>query len=411
MSHCVPENCSSAERRGPWLARPAWLMAFALAALVGARTASAHQASISHARATVSDDRTSVDYQLSLEPPDTAEPLDLPADTAPTDEQVRAGAAQLLTYVLARVHLSSDDTPCTIEHGGQSAGQDLGVRVSDPDRGPRLVEIRVRMTCARPIHTLVIDYDLFFDLDPLHRNILAVYYGDERALVELDAEQNRFVWDLAAAPPSGLVGFVKSGVEHIALGYDHIAFLIGLLLVVTIARGAPAQDSARAWHVRDLWSGLRYTAAIVTSFTAAHSLTLIAASLGWISLSSRVVESLIAASIAYVAIENIVRPQANYRWLVTFGFGLMHGMGFASVLEVLLPPEDVIGPLLMFNVGVELGQLAIVVLLLPLLTVFTRAIGARRYRELFLPVASGLLALLGLAWLLERALDTVILGL
>ena len=381
--------------------------------LAGTGLAHAHQASLTHSRAQVSHDQRSVEYQIKFEPPDLAEALGLSADAEPTDEQVAAGQERLMEYVLTRLHVSDADRPCPIERTGPG----LGAHVVE--QGSRFIELRFRVRCPTPISILVVEYDLFFDLDSLHRGLLHVDYRDEKAVAELKSYENRFVWDLDEPPPDNRMAFVISGIEHIAFGYDHIAFLIGLLLIVTLLRvpggndgDAPTADAAAkgGWQLRPLVGGLRYTAVIVTSFTVAHSLTLIAASLGWISLSSRVVESMIAASIVYVAVENILRPDTRHRYVLTFVFGLMHGMGFASMLAVLLPPEDVIWPLLMFNVGVELGQLVIVALFLPLLHAFTRVLGARRYREWALPISSGLLGLFGLIWLIERVFDTVILG-
>src|SRR5690606_13721934 len=115
--------------------------------------------------------------------------------------------------------------------------------------------------------------------------------------------------------------------------------------------------------------------------------------------------------IVYVAIEDIFRPEVRYRYLVTFGFGLVHGLGFASMLQVLLPPEDVVIPLLMFNVGVELGQLAVVIVAVPLLHLATNIMGAARYRAWFIPFGASILAILGLLWLVERVFDRVLLGL
>jgi hypothetical protein len=127
-------------------------------------------------------------------------------------------------------------------------------------------------------------------------------------------------------------------------------------------------------------------------------------------VSARIVEPTIAATIAYTAVENIVRPDVRWRYAVTFCFGLAHGLGFASVLAGSLPPGDVVVPLLAFNVGVELGQLAIVALSLPLLWLVAGRIGGERYRRLVLPALSVVLAILGVLWLVERVFEVTILG-
>jgi hypothetical protein len=150
---------------------------------------------------------------------------------------------------------------------------------------------------------------------------------------------------------------------------------------------------------------LRSTATVITAFTIAHSISLIAAALGYVTLPSRVVESLIAVSIAYTAAENVVRPNVRWRFWVTFGFGFVHGLGFASTLAVQLPPRDVIVPLLCFNVGVELGQLMIVGVALPFFYVLAR-VYRDSYRWVVMPAISESIFVAGLVWVFERTLLT-----
>ncbi|HET9622382.1 MAG TPA: HupE/UreJ family protein, partial [Kofleriaceae bacterium] len=161
-------------------------------------------------------------------------------------------------------------------------------------------------------------------------------------------------------------------------------------------------DGDGDWATRPPLATLRRTATIITAFTVAHSLSLIAASLGWLALPGRFVESMIAFSILYTAIENIARPDVRWRFALTFGFGLVHGLGFASVLQEMLPPDHVIAPLLGFNLGVELGQLVIVVIALPLAWLAARELGAGRYRRRVLPALSIAIAAIALKWLIER---------
>lgn len=147
---------------------------------------------------------------------------------------------------------------------------------------------------------------------------------------------------------------------------------------------------------------MRGAAGIVTAFTIGHSMTLVMAALGWISLPSRFVESIIAASIVYVAVENVLRPDPPHRPLVTLFFGFMHGLGFASMLRPLLPPEDVVLPLLVFNLGVEVGQLAVVTIALPIFWGLIVMLGASRYRRIVIPVTSAVLAVAGVLWFCDR---------
>lgn len=182
----------------------------------------------------------------------------------------------------------------------------------------------------------------------------------------------------APAQPSPASQFFLEGIKHILEGYDHICFLLALLVAAT---------------------RLRQVVLIVTAFTIAHSITLILAAQGIIHLPSRLIESAIAATIVYVAVENLIRLEPRFRWGLTFVFGLIHGFGFANVLsELTLPTDAMVSSLLVFNVGVEVGQLAIVVVVWPLLRLINGAPWGAKVK-----VAINVLAgLLGLAWLLDR---------
>jgi hydrogenase/urease accessory protein HupE len=181
--------------------------------------------------------------------------------------------------------------------------------------------------------------------------------------------------------PSSAAQFFGEGVKHILEGYDHIAFLLALLLATT---------------------RLRQVALIVTAFTVAHSITLILAARGVVQLPSRGIECAIAATIVYVGVENLTRAEPSYRWALTFVFGLIHGFGFANVLgKLALPADQLVTSLLFFNLGIELGQLAIVGVLWPVLHALGSSGWGRRVRFGFNIV----IGLLGLAWLLDRALQ------
>jgi hypothetical protein len=371
------------------------LLVLVLLLLLPARPAHAHSASVTQSTVEVSDDRLTVSYRLELEAPDTAELLGLAPDTDPTAEQVQAGRAPMFARVLSRIEVRDGQVPCPPTPGD----------VEVIDVASRLVVLTWQARCPAPMSELVIVYSLFAEIDPAFRALVRARHAGVEATANLGEAGNRFTWTLGEPPPSGFVGFLVSGVEHIAFGFDHIAFLLTLLLTLVVWRA-----DGVVWAPRRLRHALRDTAVLVTAFTVAHSATLIAASLGWIAASAAVVESIIALSIVFVALENVYRPESGYRLLIAFGFGLVHGLGFASMLAALLPPGDVIVPLLAFNLGVELGQLAIVILVLPLLHGLVRLIGAPAYRKWFLPISSALLALLGVLWLVERVFGLTLLG-
>jgi hydrogenase/urease accessory protein HupE len=172
--------------------------------------------------------------------------------------------------------------------------------------------------------------------------------------------------------------FVWLGIQHIATGYDHLAFLLGLL----IATGS-----------------MRSLIKTITSFTVAHSITLALATFNVVMLPSRFTESMIALSILYVAVENLVRRRNIDRWKITFLFGLVHGFGFSNVLrEMQLPRADLALSLFSFNLGVEIGQLVFVVLLFPAIEDLIRS-GWTKLR----PAVSIVIGLLAAYWFIQRA--------
>ena len=171
--------------------------------------------------------------------------------------------------------------------------------------------------------------------------------------------------------------FFRLGVEHILIGYDHILFLLSLILV----------------------SDVRSLVKIVTAFTVAHSITLALATLGWVDLPSSLVETAIAATIVFTALENLWIKDASGRWRLTFLFGLIHGFGFAGVLhDLALPTDGFVRALLAFNLGVEAGQLAIVAAL----AVPAAALARSRQTRWIRGGLSVAIALAGLGWLLDR---------
>ncbi|MDR7238721.1 HupE/UreJ family protein [Neobacillus drentensis] len=226
----------------------------------------------------------------------------------------------------------------------------------------------------------------------------AVLQGKERTwtilLTEVQQEQGQ---DQTTQPDTGTVqdqpkaakpveksststwfSFFKLGTLHILTGYDHLLFLFALLL---------RKQTFKQY------------AAIVTSFTIAHSITLSLAVLGWITLPSRFVEAVIAFSICYVAAENIFRKEIRHRWTITFLFGLIHGLGFASILrEMSIPKSHLAVALLNFNLGIEAVQLSLVLLLLPLLSFMFNLKSSRK----IVIYGSYAIVAMGAIWLIQR---------
>jgi hydrogenase/urease accessory protein HupE len=230
-------------------------------------------------------------------------------------------------------------------------------------------------------------------LPPGHRQLITIQNPKREVLaerllsanadtitIELDAKEGKTPEPTVRA--TSFADFFVMGVQHIWTGYDHLLFLFGLLIVT-----------------RNFAASVK----IITCFTIAHSITLAVATLSLVQISSRIVEPLIAASIVYVGIENLFRgDDPKGRWLLTFGFGLIHGFGFASVLRergVGANGSGIAVPLVSFNLGVEVGQIAIAALVLPV-------IWKLRAKQIFVtrwvPACSILVALLGGYWFVQR---------
>jgi HupE / UreJ protein len=207
------------------------------------------------------------------------------------------------------------------------------------------------------------------------------------------------------SPWEALRDYAKEGVWHIWTGFDHILFLLSLLLPAVLVRSGA---SGRRWKPAPSFrSAFLDVVRVVTAFTLAHSITLSLAALGIVSLPSRLVESTIALSVLLAALNNIRPVVYQRRWLVAFCFGLIHGFGFASVLTDLgLPRQSLLIALVAFNVGVELGQLAIVGVFLPV----AYAGRATRVYQPLLVCGSAVISLIALVWLIERAFDVQLAG-
>lgn len=357
-------------------------------ALAGAR-AEAHQTSVKYVEVTV--DGVNAAITVRVAPGDVTEPMKLPPDARPSAADAAADPA-VAAYVRAWIAVTAAGAACP-----PSPGRAL------PDDDGRFVAVEWRVTCPEPIAELALDFTHLFSVDRTQLAIVQLHGSD--TAVSVAAGDPPLVLHAGEAPTGSLLSWIRIGMDHIYGGRDHICFVLALLIAVVLER---APD--RTWRVRTTWSALRATAKIVTAFTVAHSLTLIAAALGYVHAPSRVVESLIAVSIAYTAVENIVEPAVPWRHWLTFAFGLVHGLGFASVLAELLPPHGVVPPLLCFNVGVELGQLTIVLVALPLLLIAARTLGATRYRRIALPALSSVIFILGAIWIIERVAGVGILG-
>lgn len=343
----------------------------ALLALLAAGPALAHKTNLTVGAIVV--DGPELRYRLAVSAHDLAVVLDIPTDlvTPIPAQRISERRDLLIEYVDEKLVVVADDRRCP------RTALDVAY-----DRLPDDIVLDLAFRCPAPPRHLRIAYRLFFAVDPGHRALGTVDAGEGPEQYLLD----RAFADIEITPTAGSTGLVSFGrivvlgIEHILAGFDHVLFVVALLL-----------------------GGGTFLALVktVTAFTLAHSLTLSLAWFGVLDLPQRPVEILIAASVAYVAIENALGRGAGHRWLVALGFGLVHGLGFFGVLRELdIGRGDVVTTLLGFNLGVEVGQLAIVAVVYPVLV----WMAARRwYRRVTVSASLAILAL-AVVWIMERTL-------
>lgn len=356
----------------------------ALLALAGA-TAHAHTLSVSHLDVVVTEDGRAMQVELDLALLDLALtlPLDVDRDETITWGELTAIRDPLQALVLTRLRFSTAAGTCVVRPTG------LATRRYD-DGAYATVQLNVECPSSG---TLKIDYNLIFDQDPQHRALITVHRRD--AVSTAIARRDASTVSIATAGRGPFLDFLREGIHHILIGYDHLAFLISLLLPATLFRTRDQWQPAPG--LRD---GLLRVAGVVTAFTVAHSITLGLAAMGWVTPASRWVESAIAASVLLAALNNVYPLVTHRLWRVGFVFGLIHGFGFAGALgELGLPDRARLTALLSFNVGVELGQLAVVAIVMPILFA---ARDKRWYSRVAMPLLSLLIAAMAAWWLFQR---------
>jgi hypothetical protein len=380
-----------------WI-RLAFSLVAGLVVLTLATPAHAHKPSDAYMRLSVEGDspRATGRLDLAIRDLDYALGVDENHDGDVTWGELRAKQDLIKGYVNDRVKISADGNTCILHQNALST-------VHHSDGAYAVLDLVAE--CAGPIHALDLHYALFFDVDPQHRGLLRVGTGAaSQPLTFSDTEQDLHVvpHELSAWRP--FTAMVRQGVSHIAQGYDHLLFLIALLLTAVLVQKTDGSSTPVASFRTALWDVAR----IVTAFTVAHSITLSLASTRLVSLPSRVVESAIAISVVVAAANNLRRFLGKDRWIAAFALGLLHGFGFSStLLDLGLPKDGLIVSLLGFNVGVELGQLAVVALFLPVAFALR---GTILYRHWLLKGGSVAIALVAGVWLVERAFAVTLFG-
>ncbi len=362
-----------------------------LAALLFSAGALAHKPSDSYLAIRVDGAAVHGQWDIALRDLEFALGLDADGNGEITWGELKAKRKDVEAYALARLKILSDakscvPTPADFLVDGHSDGS--------------YAVLRFEVDCGgRAPAQLEIAYSLFFDVDPTHRGLLRFERGGMAQTAVFSPERPSLVLRAGESSPlAQFLDYLREGVWHIWIGFDHILFLLSLLLPSVLMLKNNRWKAAERF--RDtFWDVFR----VVTSFTIAHSITLSLAALSVISLPSRLVESTIALSVLLAALNNLWPVVAERRWAVAFAFGLIHGFGFASVLTDLgLPQGTLLLALVGFNLGVEVGQLAIVAAFLPLAYTLRRS---WFYRRLLFICGSGAIALVAVWWLIERAFD------
>jgi hypothetical protein len=319
--------------------------------------------------------------------------LDPDGDGNVTWGEVRSAEAAIRRVVTQGLRCVADTQPLELAPGE--------VQISDI-AGEPAASLAVSAAVPTGSRNLEIHYGLLFDLDPEHRGLLGFSGSGPGATFVFSPDRRQASFSLNTPAPDSawdaFTRFIGEGLHHIAIGFDHILFLVALLLPSVFRR-----DGSRLTPVDDFAPVFRNVLGVVTAFTVAHSITLALAATGLVRLPSRWVETAIAASVALAAINNLVPLLRDRSWYAAAGFGLIHGFGFAGVLQDLaLPPAQFAVGLLGFNLGVELGQLLLVALFLP----FAFALrDGWVYRRLILQAGSTAIVVLSAVWMAQRAFE------
>jgi hypothetical protein len=364
-------------------------LAAAALAVATISPALAHKSSDSYLGISVTGEKIIGQWDIALRDLDYAIGLDSDNDGIVTWGELRARQPAIAAYALSHLTITSDGKACATL---------ATAHLVDQHSDGAYEILRFSAACPAPPLLLEIGYDLLFDLDSQHRGLLRL---EERGTTHTAIfGPDRKTWRLQGHEASWQrqVGdYFREGVWHIWTGYDHMLFLSALLLPAVLRRHLGQWQA-----VANFGAAFRDVLKIVTAFTLAHSVTLSLAVLGYIALPSRLVESAIALSVVAAALNNIFPLVQRRLWVVAFGFGLVHGLGFANVLaELGLPREALALSLVSFNLGVEAGQLAVVGALLPLAYLWRRS---WTYSRIVLGAGSLCIAGIASLWLIERSL-------
>jgi hypothetical protein len=351
--------------------------------------AQAHIASNSFLSLHVVGSRASGAIELAIRDGELAVGLDRDGNGKVTWGELRSSQTALQNYVQGHLRLTGADGPCRLQFAA--------VEVNDRVDGSYLW-LPMTAECGATLRRLFIDYTLLDAEDPSHRGLLTLFANGAAQTAVLGGGGGTRQFELNHVSSwSAFVEYLRAGVWHIWSGIDHLLFLVSLLLPAVLVR------RQNRWEAVPIAApAFSNIVKVVTAFTLAHSITLSLAAFDVIRLPTRLTESVIAASIVIAALNNVFPQITQGRWRIAFAFGLLHGFGFASVLAGMgLPQGARLISLVAFNLGVEAGQLAVVLAIMPF-AYFLRA--THFYRRGVMPWGSSAIACLALFWFVQRAL-------
>ena len=365
------------------------LICFFLALVLSGAAAFAHNPDTSYARCIVADDHVEMRFTYDVFTLLKIVDLDTNHDGRLSREELRAGTPAIQRFLRAHVLLQIDGQQADLGEGLDAVwpkGAPDAIAAPDWHAAESLIVFPFRRNVSTPPHDIALTFTFFPELGAQH-TVLGVFEhrGQTQEVTFTDGEPD-YLYDVnyVAETPSKesifvtLRRFLVLGINHILFGYDHICFLLALLVAV---------------------NRFKELVKIITSFTIAHSITLILAALKIVTVPQRLVECGVALTIVYVAAENLLRKNITHRWTLTFVFGLIHGFGFATVLAGLeLPRDAIVRCLLSFNVGVEIAQLGIVVAAMPVLSLLAKSGHAASTRV----IVSICVGLFGIGWFVDR---------
>ena len=362
--------------------------AFLILLLTGT-LARAHIASNGFLALRVDGSRVEGAMELAIRDGELAVGLDRDGNGKVTWGELKARQAALQAYVQGHMRIQGSDESCRMGYSP--------IEVNERVDGMYLY-LPFTAECSAALKRLSLEYSLLAMEDPSHRGLLTLTANGTTQTAVLGGEGGARHFELREVSPwSSFIEYLRAGIWHIWSGIDHLLFLLSLLLPAVLVR------KNHRWEAVPIAApALLGIVKVVTAFTLAHSITLSLAAFDVVRLPSRLTESVIAASIIIAALNNVIPRVTEGRWRIAFAFGLLHGFGFASVLaEMGLPQGARMVSLVAFNLGVEVGQLAVVLAVMPL------AYGLRStafYRRGVMPWGSSAIACLALVWLVQRAL-------